>query len=323
MSDRPDQPNRRPDEPNDDGLGPLWPIEDVQPIDPEPEPLYELPEPEPLYNEKDLMAEPEPLDIAGEEVGAMPPPATSKVSAYAGAGATASAAAASSHAASRAPVAASRRLRPAAAREIGQLWGSVFFAVEQPVPKVITVTAATRGEGATQIATALALSGASSHADLRIALVDANLRHPRVSKLLDLPETPGLTDVLAGRAALDDALQPLAIADAGQLHVLTAGATDGQPVGLLRSRQLKSLLGQLRERFDHIVIDTPAANIYPDPQMIGGLADGTILVVNAARTRRETVGEAKRRLELARVRVFGIVLNQRTYPVPGFLYRRF
>ncbi len=217
---------------------------------------------------------------------------------------------------------AGRRLRPQAAPELHQLWGSVFFAVERPPPKLVVVTSALRREGVTQIATALAMSGSAAHADLRIALLDCNLRHPRVAELLGLPESPGLCDILTGRASLDSCLIELTLENSGRsLYAVVAGSPDDQPLGLLRSRQFKGLLATLGDRFDHVVIDAPAANLYPDPQVIGALVDGALLVVRAGQTRRETVGEAKKRLDLAQVKLLGVVLNQRTYPIPGFIYR--
>ncbi|MCK6456252.1 MAG: CpsD/CapB family tyrosine-protein kinase [Phycisphaerae bacterium] len=216
---------------------------------------------------------------------------------------------------------AERRVRAASQRELGQLWGSVFFAVDRPPPKIVAFTAAMRNEGVTQVATALAMAGASAQRDLRIALVDCNLRHSRIAALLSLEGSPGVTDVVSGRARIDDAIQAIET-DAGHtLGVLPAGSEDGQPLGLLRSRQFKGLLGALRERFDHVIVDTPATNLYPDPQIIGALSDGAVMVVRAARTQRHSVAEAKKRLELAQCKLVGVVLNQRTYPIPGFIYR--
>lgn len=308
MSDRPD--NQRPDEPEpeESARGDIAGHEN----DIEPEPLYEPEsgaELEPVYSGE------APEGESVDELESLEPEPDSGIHL---AGAT------STNVATRQRVPASRKLRTRAQTELGQLWGSVFFAADKASPKIVGITSSQRQEGVTQIATALAMYGATANAGLRVALVDCNLRHPRIADLLSLQASPGLADILNGRAALEQCEQVIVMADSDrELTVLTAGTEDPQPLGLLRGRQFKSLLGALRERFDHVVLDMPAANAYPDAQIIGSFSDGAVLVVHAARTRRETVAEAKKRLEHAQTQLLGLVLNQRTYPIPGFLYRKF
>lgn len=310
MSDSPDKP--RPDDADADESTQgesIWPTHDA---DIEPEPMYE-PEPgvesEPIYSEAADEVEPadelealEPEPDSGLHLGGEPASAV----------------------ATRQRIPASRKLRSRAQSELGQLWGSIFFAADKAAPKIVGITSSQRQEGVTQISTALAMYGVMANAGLRVALVDCNLRHPRIADLLGLQSSPGLSDILTGRATLDQCMQGVILADSDrELAILAAGSEDPQPLGLLRGRQFKSLLGAFRERFDHVVLDLPAANVYPDAQVIGAFADGAVLVVHAARTRRETVAEAKKRLEHAQTHLLGLVLNQRTYPIPGFLYRKF
>jgi len=215
-----------------------------------------------------------------------------------------------------------RRVRPHADVEIGQLWGSVFFSSEIAPPRAIIVTAARRRDGATQVASSLSLVGAEASPELRIALVDFNLRFPAVADVFSIRNAPGLTEVLDGRATLEDALHRLDLPNGNQLFVLAAGASVSQPMGYLKSRQAQSLIASLKERFDHTIFDVATANQHPDPQVIGAQVDGALLVVRAGETPREPVSEAKKRLDLAGVRCLGGVLNQRSDPIPGFLYRR-
>ncbi len=327
MSDKPDNSKK----PDDDQLdeASIWPpVGDSGPIpeaDIEPEPLYEpeIPpdmQPDQVLDEAQLLGEagelefqpvePEPLLPEPEPEPMLEPephrPAQSDAPA------------------AQQRVEAKRKVRTRSQRELGQVWGGVFFAINAPAPRVVAVTSSLRHEGVTQIATALAMSGVSSHADQRIALVDCNLRHPRIADLLGIEPSPGLSDVLNARVPLDRALHRVSVIDADRdLTVLTAGTEEPQPLGLFRSRQFKSLLGTLREQFDHVILDVPATNLYPDPQIIGSCADGVVIVVHASRTRRESVAEAKKRLEMAQAKLLGVVLNQRTYPIPGFLYRSF
>lgn len=205
--------------------------------------------------------------------------------------------------------------------ELGQLWGNVFFSTDHEAPRGIIVTAARRRDGATQIAASLALVGAEASRERRVVLVDFNLRNPALADVLDIPGEPGVTEVLDGQCTLDAALHSLKLKNGNELHVLPAGAPVDKPLGLLKSRQVQALVSRLMERYDHTIIDVTAANAHPDPQVLGSLVDGALLVVRAGETSRETVAEAKKRLDLGGVRCLGVVLNQRTDPIPGFLYR--
>ncbi|HVP13578.1 MAG TPA: CpsD/CapB family tyrosine-protein kinase [Phycisphaerae bacterium] len=217
---------------------------------------------------------------------------------------------------------ATYRVREEAEAELGQLWGSIFYSADRPAPKAIIVTAARRRDGATQIAVSLALVGAEASRERRIALVDFNLRNPAVAEVLGIPGEPGLTDVLDGRIALEAAMHAVRLPNGNMLYVLPAGAAAEQPLGLLKSRQAQAVIARLQERYDHTIIDVTTANAHPDPQVIGGLVKGALLVARAGETPRETVAEAKKRLDLAGVQCLGLVMNQRSDPIPDFLYRR-
>ena len=71
-----------------------------------------------------------------------------------------------------------------------------------------------------------------------------------------------------------------------------------------------------------ILIDAPPINTYVDAALLGRMADGLVMIVQANHTRREAAQRAKEILDAAGVRVLGAVLNKRTFPIPEFLYRR-
>jgi len=214
------------------------------------------------------------------------------------------------------------RVRQHSDAEISQVWGNVFYSVERTAPRAVIVTAARRRDGATQVALALALIGAETSHERRIALVDFNLRNPAVAEVLELESGPGLTEVLDGRVPLEGAMRGVQLPNGNVLHVLTAGAATEQPLALIKSRQAQAVIARLKDRYDHTIIDVTTPSVHPDPQVVGVQVDGALLVAGAGKTPRETVAEAKRRLELSGVRCLGVVLNQRSDPVPDFLYRR-
>ncbi len=205
--------------------------------------------------------------------------------------------------------------------ELSQLWSNVFFSTEHPAPKTIVVTTARRGDGATQIATALAMIGAEVNHEHRILLIDADLRNPGVAEVLGVRETPGVTDILYGRSTIEQCMQTVRLHNGNTLNVLVAGAPSDQPLAMVKSRQMRWLISQLQQSYDHIVIDATSSGSHPDAQMLGSMADGVLLVVAAGQTPRETAAEVKKRLDMAKVPCLGLVLNRREDPIPGMLYR--
>lgn len=218
------------------------------------------------------------------------------------------------------PNRATQRVQHAAEGELAQLWTNVFFSGELEPPKTVVVAAARQGDGATQIATSLAMLGAESNPELSIAIVDLNFRRPTVHTLVGATQYPGVTDVLTGRAKLAEAIQTIKLGNGANLYVVSSGPVADHPLSFVKSRQLKSLIGQLKDRFDHTIFDVASADRYPDAQSVGMQTNGVLLVVNAGSTPRETVAEARKRLDLAGARCLGLVLNQRTDPIPAMLY---
>ena len=198
------------------------------------------------------------------------------------------------------------------------LWASVFYARPTP-PKSVLVCSANHREGATVVACGLALSGAGRAEGARVALVDFNLRTPRVDRQLRLTNGAGVSDVLSGEADLGRALQRVG---PGQLDVLTAGERSERLLDVLQTEKVRQLLEQLQSRYEKVVIDAAPVNQYPDAQVLGGLVGGVVLVARYRHTPRESLLQAKRRLELGDAKVLGAVLNMRTYPIPTFVYRR-
>jgi Mrp family chromosome partitioning ATPase len=81
-------------------------------------------------------------------------------------------------------------------------------------------------------------------------------------------------------------------------------------------------MAELREKFDYVLIDAPPISSYVDAVLLGQIADGVILVVEANSTRRETARMVKETFEGANVKLLGAILNNRTFPIPEALYRK-
>jgi polysaccharide biosynthesis transport protein len=174
--------------------------------------------------------------------------------------------------------------------------------VDQP-PKVIHVTSSRPGEGKTTVAMSLAVSAAFS--GRKVALVDADLRHPSVSRLFKLEQAKGLVDFLIGAVAFESVLK---FHDDLKLAIIPAGGKSLNPTDLLGSERMKSLVSHLKETFDYVVLDTPPVGPVADPVIVASLADKTLFVVQWASTPREVVETCIEQVS-TRKRVAGVALN--------------
>jgi len=113
--------------------------------------------------------------------------------------------------------------------------------------------------------------------------------------------------VLDGQSNIDEVIQSTAI---NNLSFISAGTSPLHSTDLLGSRQMQTLLGQLRERFDYILIDCSPVMAAGDALVIAAMVDGVVMVVNGHRTPKQIVKAACARLEFARATIFGVILNQ-------------
>jgi polysaccharide biosynthesis transport protein len=147
-----------------------------------------------------------------------------------------------------------------------------------------------------------------SRSDQRVVIIDADLRQPAVHDAFSVPKEPGLVDVLAGRMNVDEVLQRPN--DEGPF-ILPAGTAMPNIPGMLGSRRMDELLADLRSRFDLIILDSPPVLAAADARILAQKADATVMVVQWAKTRRESVRLALRQLTgTAGVRLAGVLLSQ-------------
>jgi capsular exopolysaccharide synthesis family protein len=171
-------------------------------------------------------------------------------------------------------------------------------------PKTILISSPGPGDGKTT--TAINLAGALAlKVESKVLLIDTDFRRSRVHKDLGLPLGPGLTDVVAGKAALEGAL--IRSEQYCNLHVLTAGDIRNKPTELLDSAAWRELLGQLREEFEYIILDSPPIAAVADYNLLEAACDGVLTVVRPDHTKRRMVHATLSMLP--RNKNLGVVMN--------------
>ena len=169
----------------------------------------------------------------------------------------------------------------------------------------VLVTSSIAGEGKTT--TSINLAIVMAQAGKRVALVDADLRRPRIAQRLGLENAAGLTTVLVGSAEASEVLQ--AWGD-DELYVLTAGEIPPNPTELLESREMSRLIAELTAEFDLVLIDGPPLLPVADGLVLGQQVGRVILVAGVGQVRVGEVQEALSALSLVDANRVGVVLNK-------------
>ena len=193
-----------------------------------------------------------------------------------------------------------------------QLRTNLQFVDVDRKPRSIVVTSSVPQEGKSTTTCNLAL--ALTQAGLRVILVEADLRRPRLASYLGLENAIGLTDALVGRAELDDLLQPWGD---GRLQVLASGPTPPNPSELLGSQQMAELLADLESRCDLVLLDAPPLLPVTDAAVLSSHASGAIVVIRSGRTTREQAVRAVQILRAVDTHLYGAVLNMVPTKGPG------
>lgn len=209
---------------------------------------------------------------------------------------------------------------PGAVRdEIVKLVRNLFFAPGDNAPRRVVFTGTESGTGCSWICAHTAEILASQvHGS--VCLVDCSMRAPSLHQRFDVPNQLGLADALSDPGPLRPYLQRLSRSN---LWLLSAGsAQDGQPT-LINSESMRARLAELYAQFDYVLMDVAALNSCNDGIALGSSADGVVLVVRANASRREIARKALEELQAANVPALGVVLNQRTFPIPPAIYKFF
>ena len=169
--------------------------------------------------------------------------------------------------------------------------------------KVIVVTSSVPQEGKSTLCANLAVAIAQS--ERRVLLIDADMRQPSQHKIWNLLNQVGLSNVLVGKIETETAIKKVM----DNLHILSAGVTPPNPMAILKSQRMASLIKMFSSSYDFVIIDTPSLNVAADAPILGKMADGILLVVRPGVVDSASSAAAQEFLEQSGQNVLGMVIN--------------
>ncbi len=180
----------------------------------------------------------------------------------------------------------------------------ILFSSADIKPQVILVTSSGPTEGKTTCAANLAVTLA--HAGDRVALVDCDMRKPRLHKMFHCERDKGVSSVVVGTTPLAEVIVRTEVPN---LDVIPCGPIPPNPSEIVGSQKLKQVVGALRPHYQHILIDSPPITAVTDAVLLSKVADTVLLVIRTGVTPRPVVLNGVQQLQQVTAKIMGAVLN--------------
>jgi polysaccharide biosynthesis transport protein len=185
---------------------------------------------------------------------------------------------------------------------------NITFARTSPPTKIVVITSPLAEDGKTTCAVNLAITLALRGA--KALLVDADLRRGVAHTALGGERSPGLSEVLSRPLPVREVIRSIKVGEhGGVLHFLPTGKVPANPSALLESNAFHTLVGQLREEYDTVILDAPPVNIISDASILGLTADAVLMVARSGVTEASALTYAVEQLTRVGVPLLGVVLN--------------
>jgi polysaccharide biosynthesis transport protein len=191
--------------------------------------------------------------------------------------------------------------------------GTAVSVSSMPV-KTLLITSTQIGEGKTT--TALNLAQALAQRRFRVLLIDCDLRKGGLAKAIGLDNPKGLTEVVSGVQSVSEVLRALE----PNLWVLPSGRVLSDPVAVLASQEMATLLKSISSHFDFVIIDSPPVLAVTDAAILAGRVDGVLLVAASGTAPRLGLIRTRRILEASGARILGLAVNKLDVRHPGYCY---
>ncbi len=202
--------------------------------------------------------------------------------------------------------------RAPAAEAYRTLRTNIQFSSLERTLHTLLVTSSAPDEGKSTTLANLAVTMAQ--AELRVILVDCDLRRPALHSIFGLPNDAGFTNLLLDAAAPI----PFQATEVEGLRLLTSGPLPPQPADLLGSRRMDAAIERLKAEADIVLFDAPPIIAVTDAAVLATKLDGVLLVAKSGRTRRDRAREAVQLLQKVNARVLGVVLTNAKLEKDGY-----
>jgi capsular exopolysaccharide synthesis family protein len=222
-----------------------------------------------------------------------------------------------SRAHTRAPVPTVTHRTSSAAEAYQFIVASLRPVLERHGGKTVLVTSPIAGDGKTVTALNLAIAAGRDGRD--VLMVDGDQRHRGLSRLCEVSDRPGLTDIAAGQSSIEEAVTECGLADPPVPSTLAAGSAVSDVAGFLRTVSFCRAMEELKERPDLVVIDSPPLLVASDALSLAAHADGVVVVVRHG-TSFDVLREARRQLDRMSTPILGYVFNRGETKQPGQRY---
>jgi capsular exopolysaccharide synthesis family protein len=191
-----------------------------------------------------------------------------------------------------------------------------YFNVDQRLSSLLVISPL-QGDGKTSVATNLGV--AFARAGKQVILVDADLRSPQVASRMGTPPMPGLSEVISGSSDIQDALTEIE-PFGSYLRVLPGGSIPPNPSEMLGSARMSTILAELSELSDLVLIDTAPVLVVSDAFPLFEQVAGIVGVSRLEQTPREAITRAIDVASSAGGRVLGMVATGAKQPGDGYGY---
>jgi succinoglycan biosynthesis transport protein ExoP len=207
-----------------------------------------------------------------------------------------------------------------AAESVRALRTALLFKLRKvPGCRVILVTSPNPGEGKSTLA--LNLATAFHHNHLKAVIIDADLRKPTLHKKLELPAENGLTEVLEGTIPLEQGIRK-SLPGLG-LDFISCGVRSSHPAEILGTKAMKTLIENLKQEYDIIVLDSPPYLPVADVAVLSEYADAVVIVARHHVTEKRQLRDVKKRFSDSNIKELGVVINRVSVREKDYYYQQY
>jgi succinoglycan biosynthesis transport protein ExoP len=194
----------------------------------------------------------------------------------------------------------------------------LFSHADREAFQVITFSSAFPQEGKSTTTTNISVSFAQLGD--KVLLIDADLRRPRLHRIFKTRNVQGLSNVLTGRVPLKDAIQKTFVEN---LWLLPSGPVPPNPAELLNSARMRQVVGQLKETFNYVFIDSPPLLFVSDASILSSISDSTVIVLRPEKAHRKPFLTSITEIQRAKPNLIGVVFNDVNYKKSVYSYDKY